>query len=193
MAKPDRETIIRAILRAALRLLPAGALFLPLCTLETKVLFRTNTTAFNVVGLLGALLNPEQTSALVNRIMMDDNLTTTRAWAYAAMAGLAVSAVFMLAGFAFLFAIKSKPLFVCAVIHLTAALGGITALLGATMASRALAGVVRSIASLTVNRGAWILAAALLLNLIACTIEWLAAKKRERLTELVHSPKKKKE
>jgi len=198
MAKPDRETIMKAIPRAALRLLPVGALLLPLCTLATRVIFKKTETRFYITTLLGALLHPEQTSAFVNNTLRSEPMADTRAWVYVAIAGLAVGVVCALAGFAFLFAKKAKALFACACVYCVGAPGGASMVLGLVMASRALALAMQGMgrladAGLTLEAGVWALAAALLLNLIACLVEWRRVKERERLDVLVHRPKRKRE
>jgi len=189
---------MKAIPRAALRLLPLGALLLPLCTLATRVILKKSETRFYITTLLGALLHPEQTSAFVNNTLRSEQMADTRAWVYVAIGGLAVSIVCALAGLAFVFARKAKALFACAAVYCAGALSGTGMVLGLAMASRALALAMQGMgrladASLALETGAWLLAAALLLNLIACVVEWLTTRKRERLNELVHKPKRKRE
>ncbi|MDR2686863.1 MAG: hypothetical protein LBB75_03860 [Oscillospiraceae bacterium] len=188
-SKIDEQAVKKAVPRAVLRLLPVGALFLPLGTLTIKIITE-KATQYNLVGLIQALFGQEN-QLLVN-LIKTDMMAAPRAWLYVTAAGLILSILAMLAGFAFLFAEKVKPLAAGAAVYGAGALGGICAVIGFAQFGGALGPAIMNMAGASVNYGAYDLAAMLLLNLVVCLAQWRGAKERERLTALARKQKQKK-
>ena len=211
--KIDRQAIIKAIPRAVLRLLPVGALFLPLGTLTINLgnlgdlgdllgglgsllglagdLGSGKGTSYNIVGLIQALTGKGSGSDLFMRLLNSDMMDTPRAWAYVTGIGLIVSILAMLAGFAFLFAERVKPLAIGAAVYGAGALGGIGAVVGFRQFGEALGPAIMNLASAAVDYGAYVLVAMLLLNLTVCLAQWGNARKQVRLAALARKQKRK--
>jgi len=189
MGKIDKQAVKKAIPRAVLRLLPVGALFLPLGTMTIKII-NEKVTSYNIVGLIQSLSG--QGNELLLKLLETEQMAAVRTWMYVAMAGLILSVLAMLAGFAFLFAEKVKPLAASAAVYGAGMLGIIGALVGFSRFGAALAGAVMNMASAAVQYGAWALAAMLLLNLTVCLAQWRGAREQVRLTALARQQKKKK-
>jgi len=187
--KIDKQVIKKAIPRAVLRLLPVGALFLPLGTMTIKFISE-KTTRYNIVELIKSLGG--QGNELLLKLLETEPMAEVRAWIVVTAVGLALSVLAMLAGFAFLFAEKVKPLAAGAAVYGVGVLGVAAALTGFMRFGAALGGAVMNMASAAVEYGAWALAAALLLNLVVCLAQWRNAKEQIRLTELARQQKKKK-
>ena len=185
----DEQAIKRAVSRAVLRLLPAGALFLPLGAMSIKFITE-KTTRYNIVELIKSLGG--QGNELLLKLLEAEQMAAVRSWIYVTAVGLVLSVLAILAGFAFLFAEKVKPLAAGAAVYGAGVLGIATALTGFIKFGAALGGAMMNIASAAVEYGAWVLAAALLLNLAVCLTQWHDAREQIRLTELARQQKKKK-
>jgi len=205
MSKIDSEGIKRAVPRALPRLLPVGALFLPLCTMTLSLggLLGSllgdslgglggggKSTQYNIVTLIQGMAG--QDSELLVKLIKADFMAEVRTWLYVIAAGLALSILAMLAGFAFLFAEKIKPLAASAAVYGAGVLGMAGTLTGFAFFNPALGRAVPDIASASLNYGVWVLAAAMLLNLAMCLARCYSLKEQERLTALARQQKKKK-
>jgi len=216
MSKIDKAAIKKAIPRVVPRLLPVGALFLPLGTLTFNLgslgqllgggglgdmagLLAgllggagETSTSYSIVGAIQALTKKGPGSDLFGSLMKQDFMAAVRGWAAVTAVGLALCILAMLAGFAFIFAEKVKPLGIGALVYGAGTLGGLLALGGFKQFGAALGPAVADMASASLNYGAWVLAAMLLLNLIVCLTLWRGAKERERRAELAKKQRKKK-
>jgi len=211
MSKINSQKVKKAIPIAALRLLPVGALFLPLGTLTFNLGGLGEMlglgdlggllagllggggkgTSYNIVGLIQGMLG-QDSNGLLGRLMQQDFMAGTRIWLYMTGAGLALGILATLAGFAFIFAEKVKHLAASAAVYGAGTLGGICAVVGFLQFGVALGPALLDLAIATLNYGAWVWAAMLLLNLIVCLVLWRGVKERERLTALARKQKKKK-
>jgi len=202
-SKIDERAIKKAVPFAALRLLPMGALFLPLGTLTFSLgnlgsLFGLGNagggggsgTSYNIVGLIKGIGGPD--SDLMVKLLKTDMMAEPRTWLYVTGAGLILSILAMLAGFAFLFAEKAKPLAIGAAVYGAGVLGGIGALAGFMQFGAALGPASMNLASAQADYGTYVLIAMLLLNLIVCLAQWRRVREQERLTVLARQQKKKK-
>ena len=213
--KIDGPAIKKAAPFAVLRLLPVGALFLPLGTLTFSLGGLGEAlglgdlsgllsgllggalggsggsgTSYNIVGLIKGITGRD--SDLMVRLLKTDMMATPRVWLYVTGAGLILSILAMLAGLAFIFAEKKKPLAIGAAVYGAGTLGGIGAIVGFIKFGEALGPAIMNLASAAVNYGAYVLAAMLLLNLIVCLAQWRGAREQVRLTALARQQKKKK-
>jgi len=203
--KIDLQAVKEAAPRAVLRLLPIGALFLPLGTVTISLgalgsLFGLGDlgggggsgTPYNIVGLIKSVVSPD--SELMRKLLQTDMMDGPRAWLYVTGAGLILSILAMLAGFAFvfIFAEKVKPLAAGAAVYAAGVLGAICGLAGFMQFGAALGPATMNLASTAVNYGAYVLAAMLLLNLAVCLAQWRRVKEQERLAALAKKQKQKK-
>ena len=218
MSKIDPEKAKKAIPLAVLRLLPVGSLFLPLCTMTFNLVGLLGTllggeqssgglggldgllgglgggggkiTQYNIVTLIQGMVG--QDNELLTRLIKADFMAEVRTWLYVIAAGLGLSILAMLAGFAFLSAEKIKSLAASAAIYGVGTLGMAGALAGFAFFQPALDAAALNVAAASLSYGAWVLAAMLLLNLVVCLALWRGARERERLTALARKQKKKK-
>jgi len=209
--KIDGQAVKKAVPFAVLRLLPVGALFLPLGTLTFSLgglgdlaeglgalgaLFGLGNlggagsgTSYNIVELVKSFTG--SSSELFMRLLKTDMMATPRAWAYVTGVGLILSILAMLAGFAFLFAESVKPLAIGAAVYGAGTLGGIAAVVGFTQFGQALGPAIMNLASAAVDYGAYVLVAMLFVNLVVCLAQWRKARERVRLAALARKQKKK--
>ena len=186
--KIDKQVIKKAIPRAVLRLLPVGALFLPLGTMTIKFISE-KTTRYNIVELIKSLGG--QGNELLLKLLETEPMAEVRAWIVVTAVGLALSVLAMLAGFAFLFAESVKPLAIGAAVYGAGTLGGIAAVVGFTQFGQALGPAIMNLASAAVDYGAYVLVAMLFVNLVVCLAQWRKARERVRLAALARKQKKK--
>ena len=189
MGKLSKEAVLPALLRTAPRLLPVGALFLPLGTLTIKILIE-KVTQYNIVTMIQAFTGED--SELFTKLLATEPMAAARTWMYVTAVGLVLSILAMLAGLALAFSGKTKILIAGTVTYGVGTLAGICAGVAFSMCGAALAGAMNNMVGLSVNFGTWVLVAVLLLNFVLCLSQWRRAKERARLAELAKKKRKKK-
>jgi hypothetical protein len=180
----------KTILRILPRLLPAGALFLPLGTLTISLgsLF-SKPTAYNIVGLIKTF-GSESNELFVN-LLKGDSMAPARPWLIVTVVGLALGILAILAGLALPWRESVKRLGASAAVYAGGTAGVILAVVGFSRFGTLLTEAVR-LASTSLNAGTWILMALLLLNAAVCFAQWRAAREKARLAALAAKKRKRK-
>jgi len=178
------------IIRIALRLLPVGTLFLPLGTLSINLIIN-KTTSYNIVELVKSLFSDSGGTELLLKLMETESMATSRAWMVVTAAGLALSLLAILAGLALAYFDQIKLLGASAAVYGAGTLSGAAAVFGFAMFGTELAAAVNNIATAMVNIGAYVLVAAMLLNLLADLAQWRGEKEKARLAALAKKQRKK--
>ena len=169
-------------LRILPRLLPAGALFLPLGTLTISLgalgeLFGAllgggTGTQYNIVKLIQALFSGDEPFA---NLLKADIMTLARPWLAVAAAGLALAAGAVLAGLALACGGGAKLLSASSYVYAGGALATAFAMVGFRRFSAVLAEATGAFGRTSLNFGAWVLLATLLLCAAICFSQWRAA------------------
>jgi len=177
------------ILRLLPRLLPAGALFLPLGTLTIKLLVE-KATQYNIVELVRTF-GSENNELFVN-LLKSDSMAPARPWLVVTAVGLLLGILAILAGLALAWRESIKLHVLSAAVYAGGTAGVVLAIVGFSRFGAILAEAVRSIANTSLSFGTWVLMALLLLNAAVCYAQWRAAKERARLAALAAKKRKRK-
>jgi len=180
----------KLIVRIVLRLLPVGALFLPLGTLSINLIIKKD-TSYNIVELVKSLFSDNSGTELLLKLMETESMAAARAWMVVTAAGLVLSILAILAGLALVYFGKVKLLGASAAVYGAGTLGGVAAVTGFMLFGAELAEALRNIATASVNIGAYVMVAALLVNLIVCLAQWRGEKEKARLAALAKKQRKK--
>ena len=206
----------KTILRILPRLLPAGALFLPLGTLTFSLGGLGDllggllggglggglgellgglggggkSTSYNIVKLIQALF--DDSNELIVRALKDDMMAQARPWLVVTAVGLSLAVAAVLAGLALCFKENIKLHAASFYVYAGGSLAAVLAIAGFLRFSAALAKDMGAIASTSLNIGAWLLLAMLLLNAAIWFGQWRAAKERARLAALAAKKRKRK-
>jgi len=175
----------KAVPRVLPRLLPIGALFLPLGALTII----SNATAYNIVGLIKTLTG--ETNEFFAGVLQSDRMDPARPWLAVAAAGLTLGILAVLAGLALSLRESMKLSAASAAVYAGGTAGIILAAAGFMMFGKALAEAWRSMAGASLGYGSWVLLALLLLNAAICFFQWRAAKESARLAALAAKKRKK--
>ena len=151
------------ILRIMARLLPVGALFLPLGVLNIRILFSDSETRLNIVELF-RMLGDMGENELMLKVFQSEMFDAARPWLYAAIAGLAIGVLAILAGIAIAFPKGKTPLAAAMGVYGGGTLGAILMAVSFGAFGSALGDSLLFKVNASVSWGAWVLLALLALN-----------------------------
>jgi len=206
----------KTILRTLPRLLPAGALFLPLGTLtinlgnllggllgglgELGELGQLGellgglgggggtSTQYNIVKLIQALFS--EGNEMFANMLKSDMMAQARPWLVVTAVGLVLAIGAVLAGLALAFKESAKLHAASFYVYAGGTLSTALAVVGFWRFSAAFAEDAGVFGSTSLNFGTWVLLAMLLLCAAICFSQWRAAKERARLAALAAKKRK---
>ncbi|MCL2298540.1 MAG: hypothetical protein FWC27_00130 [Firmicutes bacterium] len=179
----------KILLRILPRLLPAGALFLPLgsLTISLGALFE-RPTSYNLVGLLKTFGG--KGNELFLNLLKSEAMAPAVPWLVLSIVGLVLGVLAVLAGLALSWRGSIKLYAASAAVYAGGTLGIALAAAAFPLFGKILVEAV-SLASTALGYGVWILLALLLLNAAVCFFQWRAEKEQARLAALAKRQKQK--
>ena len=187
--KIDKTAIKKAMPRAIPRVLPLGALFLPLGTISINFLIE-KVTRYNIVELVKAPFS--ESNELFATLLKSESMAAARIWLVVAVAGLALAVLAVLAGLALCWSGRIKLYAASAAVYAAGTLGAAGMGYGFAKFGTALAGALMNIATTSLNIGLYVLGLLLLANAVMCFVQWRSAKEKARLAALAAKKRKKK-
>jgi len=179
----------KTILRILPRLLPAGALFLPLgsLTISLGALFE-KPTSYNIVQLVKTFGG--QGNELFLNLLKGDAMAPAIPWLVVSIVGLVLGILAVFAGLALPWKESIKLDAASAAVYAGGTAGVTLAMIAFPQFGSMLLQAVR-IASASLGYGVWILLALLLLNTAICFYRWRTEKEKARLAALAKKQKRK--